>query len=160
MKRKKLRIPLIVLAVIAILVACYVGFFMRAQPLLDCLPGTQPLLDCLPGTQPPAAGEVVRYTQDQPDGQSLALDDPQQVQALWQAIQQTQVRFLRGRGTALIPSDGAYYTVRLTSADGASVYAFGYNTQGGILIQGSDYRLLDEDLLGPALAAVFSPAVE
>ena len=60
MKRKKLRIPLIVLAVIAILVACYVGFFMRAQPLLDCLPGTQP----------PAAGEVVRYTQDQPDGQS------------------------------------------------------------------------------------------
>lgn len=150
MKRKKLRIPLIVLAVIAILVACYVGFFMRAQPLLDCLPGTQP----------PAAGEVVRYTQNQPDGQSLALDDPQQVQALWQAIQQTQVRFLRGRGTALIPSDGAYYTVRLTSADGASVYAFGYNTQGGILIQGSDYRLLDEDLLGPALAAVFSPAVE
>lgn len=150
MKRKKLRIPLIVLAVIAILVACYVGFFMRAQPLLDCLPGTQP----------PAAGEVVRYTQDQPDGQSLALDDPQQVQALWQAIQQTQVRFLRGRGTALIPSDGVYYTVTLFSDDSSSVYAFGYDTEGGLIIQGSAYKVLEEDLLGPALAAVFSPAAE
>ena len=42
MKHKKLRVVIITLVVLAAIVACYMGYFMRPQPLTDCLPGTQP----------------------------------------------------------------------------------------------------------------------
>ena len=150
MKKRKLRIPLIAVAVIAIIVLCYIICFMRPQPLMNCMTGTQP----------PTTGEIICYTSDQPDGTSLTVTNTQQVEQLWQAIQDTQIRFLRGRSSAVIPQGGAYYTVTLFSDDSSSVYAFGYDTEGGLIIQGSAYKVLEEDLLGPALAALFPQTAE
>ena len=40
MNKKKLRNILLPIVIIAVIVACYVGYFMRTQPLLDCMTGT------------------------------------------------------------------------------------------------------------------------
>ena len=111
MNKKKLRNILLPIVIIAVIVACYVGYFMR----------TQPLLDCMTGTDIPSTGEITRYDEAHKDGVSLAVTSPDQVSGLWQAIQDTEVRFVRGRGTAVAPPGGVYYEVSLTSADGASV---------------------------------------
>ena len=150
MKKRKLRAPLIAVAVIAVIVLCYLFAFMRPQPLMDCMTGTQP----------PTNGEIICYTGDQPEGKSLTITSAQQVEELWQAIQDTQIRFLRGKSAALIPQGGAYYTVTLFSDDGSSTYAFAYDTEGGMIIQGSAYKVLQEDHLGPALAAIFQQTAE
>ena len=142
MKHKKLRVVIITLVVLAAIVACYMGYFMRPQPLTDCLPGTQP----------PAPGQVTRYTEDVLEGETLELTDQAQVDALWQAIQDSQIRFLRGRGTVSAPQGGAYYEISLTSQDGSDTYAFGYSTTGELIIQGSSYAMVGEDPVGPLLA--------
>lgn len=131
MNKKKLRNILLPIVIIAVIVACYVGYFMR----------TQPLLDCMTGTDIPSTGEITRYDEAHKDGVSLAVTSPDQVSGLWQAIQDTEVRFVRGRGTAVAPPGGVYYEVSLTSADGASVYGFGCNSNEDLVIQGSAYVL-------------------
>lgn len=87
MNKKKLRNILLPIVIIAVIVACYVGYFMR----------TQPLLDCMTGTDIPSTGEITRYDEAHKDGVSLAVTSPDQVSGLWQAIQDTEVRFVRGR---------------------------------------------------------------
>ena len=101
MNKKKLRNILLPIVIIAVIVACYVGYFMR----------TQPLLDCMTGTDIPSTGEITRYDEAHKDGVSLAVTSPDQVSGLWQAIQDTEVRFVRGRGTAVAPPGGVYYEV-------------------------------------------------
>ena len=150
LKKKKLRVPLITVAVLAVLVLCYIFAFMRPQPLMNCMTGTQP----------PTSGEIICYTGEEPDGRSLTVTSTEQVAQLWQAIQDAQIRFLRGRRSAVIPQGGAYYTVTLFSEDSSSIYAFGYDTEGGLIIQGSAYKVLGEDQLGPALAAICQQTAE
>ena len=53
MNKKKLRNILLPIVIIAVIVACYVGYFMR----------TQPLLDCMTGTDIPSTGEITRGPQ-------------------------------------------------------------------------------------------------
>ena len=62
MNKKKLRNILLPIVIIAVIVACYVGYFMR----------TQPLLDCMTGTDIPSTGEITRYDEAHKDGVSLA----------------------------------------------------------------------------------------
>lgn len=150
MKKKSNRAALITVVVIAAIAICYVGYFMRPQPLMDCMPGTQP----------PVAGRVVQHTQDNPEGTDLELTEGEQLDGLWQIMQDTQIRFLRGRGAAIGTEGGAYYEILLTGPDGSTDYGFGYSTDGTMLIQGSDYKVLEENKLGPALEALFVPAAE
>ena len=75
MNKKKLRNILLPIVIIAVIVACYVGYFMR----------TQPLLDCMTGTDIPSTGEITRYDEAHKDGVSLAVTSPDQVSGLWQA---------------------------------------------------------------------------
>ena len=56
MNKKKLRNILLPIVIIAVIVACYVGYFMR----------TQPLLDCMTGTDIPSTGEITRYDEAGP----------------------------------------------------------------------------------------------
>ena len=54
MNKKKLRNILLPIVIIAVIVACYVGYFMRTQPLLDCMTGTDiPPPEKSPGTMRP-----------------------------------------------------------------------------------------------------------
>ena len=148
--KKKLRNILLPIVIIAVIVACYVGYFMR----------TQPLLDCMTGTDIPSTGEITRYDEAHKDGVSLAVTSPDQVSGLWQAIQDTEVRFVRGRGTAVAPPGGVYYEVSLTSADGASVYGFGCNSNEDLVIQGSAYVIVGESQILQALDALFPDSAE
>ncbi len=150
MKKKSNRAALITVVVLAAIAICYVGFFMRPQPLMDCMPGTQA----------PEAGRIVQHTQENPEGTSIELSQAEQLDGLWQSMQDTQIRFLRGRGAAIGTAGGAYYEILLTSADGSTEYGFGYSTDGTMLIQGSDYKVLGEDKLGSALEALFAGTAE
>ena len=140
MNKKKLRNILLPIVIIAVIVACYVGYFMR----------TQPLLDCMTGTDIPSTGEITRYDEAHKDGVSLAVTSPDQVSGLWQAIQ----------GTAVAPPGGVYYEVSLTSADGASVYGFGCNSNEDLVIQGSAYVIVGESQILQALDALFPDSAE
>lgn len=150
MNKKKLRNILLPIVIIAVIVACYVGYFMR----------TQPLLDCMTGTDIPSTGEITRYDEAHKEGVSLAVTSPDQVSGLWQAIQDTEIRFVRGRGTAVAPPGGVYYEVSLTSADGASVYGFGCNSNEDLVIQGSAYVIVGESQILQALDALFPDSAE
>ena len=88
------------------------------------------------------------------------MTSPDQVSGLWQAIQNTEVRFVRGRGTAVAPPGGVYYEVSLTSADGASVYGFGCNSNEDLVIQGSAYVIVGESQILQALDALFPDSAE
>ena len=81
MNKKKLRNILLPIVIVAVIVACYVGYFMR----------TQPLLNCMTGTDIPTTGEITRYDEAHKDGVSLDVTSADQVSGLWQAIQESQI---------------------------------------------------------------------
>lgn len=146
--KKRTRAVLIGLAVIVVLIACYALVFMRAQPLMDCLEGTEA----------PNAGQIVLYEQDK-DPVTLTIDSADQVAGLWQAMENTQVRFLRGRGSVVVPQGGAYYEITLQALNEAGeetgTYSFGCGTDGSLLIVGSDYSIVGESALVDQLEALF-----
>lgn len=142
MKHKKLRTVLIAVVVIAALVAAYVIAFMRPQPLLDCLDGTEA----------PTTGTLTVYDQVHQEGQKWDVIQGAELDEVWQAIQSTQVRFLQGRGVVTLPDGGAYYEVKLANEDGSSSYAFGCNSDGDLIIAGSDYDTVGDSSLPQALA--------
>ena len=165
MKHKKLRTVLITLVVIAALVAAYMIAFMRPQPLLDwlsyrCECEDEPLLDCLGGTEAPTTGTLTVYDQAHQEGQKWDVAEGSELDEVWQAMQSAQVRFLRGRGVVTLPDGGAYYEVKLTNADGSSSYAFGCNSEGDLIIAGSDYVLVGDSSLPQALAGLAQAAAE
>ena len=127
MKHKKLRTVLITVVVIAALVAAYMIAFMRPQPLLDCLGGTEA----------PTTGTLTVYDQAHQEGQKWDVAEGSELDEVWQAMQSSQVRFLRGHGVVTLPDGGAYYEVKLANADGSSSYAFGCNSEGDLIIAGS-----------------------
>lgn len=150
MKHKKLRTVLITVVVIAALVAAYMIAFMRPQPLLDCLGGTEA----------PTTGTLTVYDQAHQEGQKWDVAEGSELDEVWQAMQSTQVRFLRGRGVVTLPDGGAYYEVKLANADGSSSYAFGCNSEGDLIIAGSDYVLVGDSSLPQALAGLAQAAAE
>ena len=150
MKHKKLRTALITVVVIAALVAAYVLAFMRPQPLLDCLNGTEA----------PTTGTLTVYDQAHQEGQKWDVPEGTKLDEVWQAIQSTQVRFLQGRGVVTLPNGGAYYEVKLANEDGSSSYAFGCNSNGDLIIAGSDYDIVGDSSLPQALADLAQAAAE
>ena len=142
MKHKKVRTALIALVILAALVAAYVIAFMRPEPLLNCLSGTEA----------PTTGTLTVYDQAHQEGQALTVAAGAELDEVWQAIQTTQVRFLQGHGVVILPDGGAYYEVKLTNADGSSSYAFGCNSDGALIIAGSDYDTVGDSSLPQALA--------
>ncbi len=150
MKHKKIRAAIIALVVIAVLVGAYVIAFMRPEPLLDCLGGTET----------PTTGTLTVYDQAHQEGQKWEVVEGAELDEVWQAIQATQVRFLQGRGVVRLPDGGAYYEVKLASADGSSSYAFGCNSDGDLIIAGSDYNLVGDSSLTQALADLAKAVAE
>lgn len=150
MKHKKLRTALITVVVIAALVAAYVLAFMRPQPLLDCLNGRAA----------PTTGTLTVYDQVHQEGQKWDVPEGAGLDEVWQAIQTTQVRFLQGRGVVTLPDGGAYYEVKLANADGSSSYAFGCNSDGALIIAGSDYDTVGDSSLPQALADLAQAVAE
>lgn len=150
MKHKKIRAAVIALVVIAVLVGAYVFAFMRPEPLLDCLGGTEA----------PTTGTLTVYDQAHQEGQKWDVVEGAELDEVWQAIQATQVRFLQGRGVVTLPDGGAYYEVKLANADGSSSYAFGCNSDGDLIIAGSDYDLVGDSSLTQALADLAKAVAE
>ncbi len=150
MKHKKIRAAVIALVVIAVLVGAYVFAFMRPEPLLDCLGGTEA----------PTTGTLTVYDQAHQEGQKWEVVEGAELDEVWQAIQATQVRFLQGRGVVTLPDGGAYYEVKLANADGSSSYAFGCNSDGDLIIAGSDYDLVGDSSLTQALADLAKAVAE
>lgn len=153
-KRKRNFKPyLIALVVIACLIGIYALIFMRAQPLMDCMEGSEA----------PNAGQVVLYEQDK-DPVTLTLDSQEELAGLWDAMQNTDVRFLRGRGVVSVPDGGAYYEISLQalndSGSKVSTYAFGCTSSGSMLIMGSDYGIVGESGLVAELEALFTATAE
>lgn len=150
MKHKKIRTVVITLVVIAALVAAYVFAFMRPEPLLDCLGGTEA----------PTTGTLTVYDQAHQEGQKWDVTQGAELDEVWQAIQSTQVRFLQGRGVVILPDGGAYYEVKLANADGSASYAFGCNSDGALIIAGSDYNTVGDSSLPQALADLAQAVAE
>ncbi len=150
MKHKKIRTVVITLVVLAALVGAYVFAFMRPEPLLDCLGGTEA----------PTTGTLTVYDQAHQDGRKWDVTQGAELDEVWQAIQSTEVRFLQGRGVVTLPDGGAYYEVKLANADGSCSYAFGCNSDGDLIIAGSDYDLVGDSSLPQALANLAQAAAE
>ena len=112
----------------------------------------QPLLDFLDGTEAPTTGTLTVYDQVHQEGQKWDVIQGAELDEVWQAIQSTQVRFLQGRGVVTLPDGGAYYEVKLANEDGSSSYAFGCNSDGDLIIAGSDYDTVGDSSLPQALA--------
>lgn len=147
-KQWQRRTMLIILAVVAVFVALYFAVYRQPQPLME--------MDCMVGTDAPAAGTITQYSQDAPDGVVFTVSGEEDVADLWQAMQSTQVRLLRGRSVPAPPVGGYYYEVSLTSADGGSTYSFGCDSSGELLILGAGYAIHGESNLLPALDALFA----
>lgn len=155
--KKHLRVALITLAVIAAIILGYVIMYMQPQPLLDCMKGTEP----------PNAGTIVCHQQGE-NGESvpttLTVTSKEQVAALWESIQTTQVRFNRGMAVPTAATGGAYYEVALSATDaaGAAVgtYSFGCNSEGKLLIVGSSYDIVGESSLPVSLASLFDTSAQ
>lgn len=149
--KKKVRIAVITVAIIAVLIACYAWYYMRPQPLLDCMQGTDPA----------NGGTVVLYEQNQ-DPVTFTVEGSDQVADLWKAMENTQVSFRFGRGMVSAPVDGAYYEVALTAsqADGTQTgsYSFGCTSDGKLIIVGSSYSVVGESDLTGQLQALFDQA--
>lgn len=152
-KKKKLLIAGITILVLA----CIVGGYSLAYKM------PQPMMDCMNGTEPPITGTVVCHTFDN-QTDTFTVEDPQQLTAVWDAIQTSTIRFVQGRAIATIPKDGAFYEVSLYSSpegqEDGSTYIFGMNSEGKVFIVGSSYALVGESSLLPALEDLFQEAGE
>ncbi len=100
------------------------------------------------------------YDQAHQEGQKWDVAEGSELDEVWQAMQSAQVRFLRGHGVVTLPDGGAYYEVKLANADGSSSYAFGCNSEGDLIIAGSDYVLVGDSSLPQALADLAQAAAE
>lgn len=147
-KQWQRRTMLIILAVVAVFVALYFAVYRQPQPLME--------MDCMVGTDAPAAGTITQYSQDNLEGVVFTVSGEEDVADLWQAMQSTQVRLLRGRSVPAPPVGGYYYEVSLTSADGGSTYSFGCDSSGELLILGGGYAIHGESNLLPALDDLFA----
>lgn len=147
-KQWQRRTMLIILAVAALFVALYFIVYRQPQPLME--------MDCMVGSNVPSAGTVTQYSQEVPEGVTVTVTSQEQVADLWQAMQDTQVRLVRGQTVPTPPVGGYYYEVALSSADGASTYSFGCDSDGELVILGGGYTISGESNLVPALDALFA----
>ena len=97
-KQWQRRTMLIILAVVAVFVALYFAVYRQPQPLME--------MDCMVGTDAPAAGTITQYSQDNLEGVVFTVSGEEDVADLWQAMQSTQVRLLRGRSVPAPPVGG------------------------------------------------------
>lgn len=144
-KKKKLRIAIVTIIVIACIIGVYFLAFRRPQPMMDCLPDSQPAV----------TGTITRHNYEG-DTETVTLEDPQEVATVWDNMERTSVRFVQGRMIATIPEGGTYYEVNLSSGDGKeTTCAYGLSSDGRVLIQGSAYQIVGESNLLSALEGLF-----
>ena len=136
---------LIAVAIIFGAFGIYCLVFMQKESLMDALEISEM-------AQTPDGGSIVSHW-NQEDATSLDLDEAQAA-AVWQAMEDTNVRFIRARGIGLVPPGGYYYEVTLTSG-GETVCAFGFNSEKGFLINGRDYNRSGESPLAGAVGLLF-----
>ena len=97
-KQWQRRTMLIILAVVAVFVALYFAVYRQPQPLME--------MDCMVGTDAPAVSTITQYSQDNLEGVVFTVSGEEDVADLWQAMQSTQVRLLRGRSVPAPPWAG------------------------------------------------------
>ena len=109
--------------------------------------------------QVPVQGQLVRYDTDQ-NRVELALDSPEMVAPLWEAMEDAQVRYYQHISSAVVPKGGYYYEIMLASEPDSDThdYAFSVNTSGETVIRGMTYYLTEKgnDPLLETLDAVFT----
>ena len=144
---------LIALAIILGSFGVYCLVYMQKQTLMEAL-------EIAGTTQMPDGGSIVSFSadanaQDQSGGRVLSLT-PADAAAVWRAMEQTNVRFIRARGVGLIPAGGYYYEVTLfDSKNEETVCAFGFNTEKSFLINGMDYNRSGESPLAGTVGLLF-----
>lgn len=151
--KRKFKPYIITLVIVAGLISIYAMVFMRPQPLMDCVDGAEA----------PNAGQIVMYEQDK-DAVTLTFHSQEELAGLWNAMQNTDIRFLRGRGIVSVPQGGAYYELSLQALDASGnevgAYAFGCASDGGLVIVGSDYEIVGESDLVAELKTLFADTAE
>ena len=144
---------LIALAIILGSFGIYCLVYMQKQTLMDALEITD-------AAQMPDGGYIVSYDanvslQDGAEPVQVNLT-PADAAAVWRAMEQTNVRFIRARGVGLIPAGGYYYEVTLLdSGNEETVCAFGFNTEKSFLINGMDYIRSGESPLAGTVGLLF-----
>lgn len=151
--KRKFKPYIITLVIVAGLISIYAMVFMRPQPLMDCVDGAEA----------PNAGQIVMYEQDK-DAVTLTFHSQEELAGLWNAMQNTDIRFLRGRSIVSVPQGGAYYELSLQALDASGnevgAYAFGCASDGGLVIVGSDYEIVGESDLVAELKTLFADTAE
>lgn len=131
-------------------------FFLMMRP--------GPLMEKFEAAEPPAAAVVTQYDFNL-NKATVDVGDTPQLAAVWEAMQNTQVRFLRSFSLAGAPEDGFFYESVLSDSEGSPLYTIGCNTDGEIIIEGKSYLIAGESELLDAFAElieqsdpVFTPA--
>ena len=127
--------------ILAVLALLYFFIMMR--------PG--PLMDKFEASDAPAAATVTQYDFTL-NKAAVDVGDTPELAAVWEAMQETQVRFLRSFSLAGAPEDGYFYEGILSDADGSPLYTIGCNTDGEIIIDGKSYLIAGESGLLDAFA--------
>ena len=110
-----------------------------------------PLMDKFASADPPVAAQVTQYNFNLDTAYAESGDTPELAE-VWQAMQDTQVRFLRSFSLAGAPDDGYFYNAVLLDSAGSPLYTFGCNTDGEIIIDGKSYLVAGESSLAEAFA--------
>lgn len=137
------------LAIAIVVIAAVVYFNTQMRP--------HDLVSMFESDLTPVSGELVRYDSDQ-NRTELALTDPEMIAPIWEAMEQSQVRYYQHIGSAVAPRGGYYYEVMLATeedTDGHS-YAFSVNTDGETVIKSMTYYQIDKEPILEALDAVFT----
>ena len=146
-KKKNLRAALITIVVLAALFGLYCLAFKQAEPLGTYMKSSDAIV----------GGEIVchPYEGDTTTAALTAEKQGPQLEAIHDAIQTAEIRFNHGSTMPTAPVDGAYYEVFLDTESQEEAYVFGCNSDGQIILDGSNYDLLKENPLPEKLAAVF-----
>ena len=147
-KQWQRRTMLIILAVVAVFVALYFAVYRQPQPLME--------MDCMVGTDAPAAGTITQYSQDNLEGVVFTVSGEEDVADLWQAMQSTQVRLLRGRSVPAPPVGGYYYEVSLHQRRRRLHLQLRLRLLRGAADPGRRHAIHGESNLLPALDALFA----
>lgn len=110
-----------------------------------------PLMEKFSTTEAPVAAEVTQYN-FKLDTAVATVGDTEELAAVWQAMQDTQVRFLRSFSLAGAPQDGYFYESVLYDGAGEPLYTIGCNTDGEVIIDGKSYLIAGESDLLEAFA--------
>ncbi len=140
-----------IIAIILVVVAAVIYYNTQMHP--------HELISMFETDEAPVRGQLVRYDSDQ-NRSELALTDADMVAPVWEAMGESQVRYMQHISSAAVPEGGYYYEVMLSTeedaAEDVNTYAFATNTSGETVIKSMTYRLVDEKPMLDTLGALFT----